>query len=466
MKNFLKNLTGEDTLKPGDTYHQELNRQCRFIAAPTFIIFLVSWLPYISLDINLYPDLIILPLLRIGLSLVGLLGLALFFVPSLKSKNYELVLGAITYLFMATALILGLVRANPVYMGGFSMLVMIIPVLPFHKGHSFLLLFATVVLFAATGFPSGMAFKTWLELYGAFNLTAALLVTLMAIFIIEQIRWSAYDKSCSLYQANLQLQQTSDELRNINGELEKTTVALEDRNEELFNANEIKSQLMGIVAHDLRNPLQVIIGYTEMLQEEIRTMPDAQDQLEVISNSSDKIMVLIDNLLLSNRVSEGKLNLNMTQVDLAKMAQMALMEIKLLADKKGQEMILDAPQACHCQVDEMLFRQVVDNLISNAVKFTPPKRRIWVKVEKGFGDDQTPIVRISVQDEGPGLTDEDKKKIFGRFQKLSARPTGGEVSTGLGLSIIKELVSLHKGRIHIQSEPGQGCTFTVDLPAG
>lgn len=464
MRHFFKHVTDEDTLEPPASYHEELNRQCRFIAIPTFIIIIFSWLPYINLDINLYPELRILPFLRVGLSITGLLGFLLFFVPSMKKHNYELVMGAYIYLFFATALILGLVKANPAYMGGFSMLVMLMPILPFHKRHSLSLLLVTLSLFLLTGSLAGMRFRSWMELYGAYNLAAAMLVTLLAIFIIEQIRWSAYNKSCSIYQANLKLQQTSDELRTINNELGKTTRALELSNEDLRSANEVKSRLMGIVAHDLRNPLQVIIGYTEMLQDEIKSLPDAKEQLDVISNSSDKIMVLIDKLLLSNRVSEGKLKLNMVSTDISQLARSAQREIKLLATQKGQEILLETQAGCVCLADEMLFRQVIDNLISNAVKFTPLNRRIWIKVVQRLNQEGSPVISFSVRDEGPGLTEDDKKKLFGRFQRLSARPTGGEVSTGLGLSIIKELVHLHNGRIHIDSAPGQGSTFTVDLP--
>jgi signal transduction histidine kinase len=112
----------------------------------------------------------------------------------------------------------------------------------------------------------------------------------------------------------------------------------------------------------------------------------------------------------------------------------------------------------------------MENLISNAIKFSPFEKTIWVTVEydeRSRDNSDTrggSIITFSVRDEGPGLTREDRSKLYGKFQRLSARPTGGETSTGLGLSIIKGLVMLHGGAIRVGSEPGKGSVFSVDLP--
>ena len=109
--------------------------------------------------------------------------------------------------------------------------------------------------------------------------------------------------------------------------------------------------------------------------------------------------------------------------------------------------------------DEERLWQVVDNLISNAIKYSPLGSTIIVRCHRN-----TSVARLSVQDFGPGLTDEDKAKLFGHFQRLSAQPTAGENSSGVGLSIVKKIVELHKGRIWVESEYGKGATFIVELP--
>jgi signal transduction histidine kinase len=111
-------------------------------------------------------------------------------------------------------------------------------------------------------------------------------------------------------------------------------------------------------------------------------------------------------------------------------------------------------------VDPSLAVQVLENLISNAVKYSPPGKSIFVRLKK-----HAQGVRVEVQDEGPGLSAEDQKKLFGKFARLSAKPTGGEHSTGLGLSIVKKMVEAMKGKVWCESELGRGATFIVEFPA-
>ena len=103
--------------------------------------------------------------------------------------------------------------------------------------------------------------------------------------------------------------------------------------------------------------------------------------------------------------------------------------------------------------------QVLDNLVSNAVKYSPPGRNIFVRLNQA-----AEAIRCQVQDEGPGLSAEDQKKLFGKFARLSAKPTAGEPATGLGLSIVKKMVEAMNGRVWCESEPGQGATFVVEFP--
>ena len=111
-------------------------------------------------------------------------------------------------------------------------------------------------------------------------------------------------------------------------------------------------------------------------------------------------------------------------------------------------------------VDPERMTEMMDNLVSNAVKYSPHERKIWVSVRRSGR-----TVRFEVRDEGPGLTDADRQKLFGKFQRLSAQPTGGERSTGLGLSIVKQLTELHGGQVLVSSTAGVGSTFSIELPA-
>jgi len=453
--------------KPPTTFRDELNRQCKIIAAPTFVILIFSWLPYIKLDINLYPKIPLLVYLRLGLSIVGLVCLVLFFISFFRKRSYYLLLIGVAYLEVATGLILGLVAADPAYMGGFSFLMLVLPIMPFLKRHSLGIIAVTFTIFFIVGKLSGMEYRLWSQVYGGYNLLAATLASLCAIFILDNIRRRNYENHHSLHRVNEELEDTFEELRIINKELEQASIELSNKNEELRKANEIKSELLGIVAHDLKNPLQVIIGYTALLKDEVKENSTAHKKLGMINKSSDKMLTLITDLLETASIDSGKLKMNIVPIDLGQLARSVVKEILHLAEKKRQEIRFTSEKNCVIKADKMLVRQVMDNLLSNAIKFSDFEKKIWVSVKKkkdqgktGEGD----MVTFIVRDEGPGLTSEDKRKLFGKFQRLSAKPTAGESSTGLGLSIIRDLAKLHKGKIHVESEPGMGSIFSVDFP--
>ncbi len=464
MKRLWHYLSGNSGNEPPPTYFLELNRQCGIIAGPACLVCLLAWLPYISLDVSIYPHLPLIVWLRLGLTLVAGICLVLFLFDRFRRHSYYLLLALLVYLLLATALILGLVSADPAYMGGFSFILLVLPIMPFLKRNSIPLVFLALVVFFLIGRRQNMIFLDFRNQYGAFNLLAASMVSLLGIILMDAIRRRSYRDHLKLFQVSEELQGAYEEVRLINSELEKTSIALVINNEELKQVNRVKSELMGIVAHDLRNPLAVITGYTEFLREQIREHPDAEKPLQAISDSSDKIMKLITGLLENNAIEKGKLKMNLEKCDLGRLAEEIVNQTAFLAESKEQRLSIKTEAGCICLVDRMLIGQVFDNLVSNALKFTPPGREIKVKLEKKRNQAGALSFCFSVSDQGPGLTAEDKKMLFGRFQRLSARPTGGESSTGLGLSIIKELVELHQGRIVVDSEPGRGATFSVELP--
>ncbi|MCP4215908.1 MAG: HAMP domain-containing histidine kinase, partial [bacterium] len=243
--------------------------------------------------------------------------------------------------------------------------------------------------------------------------------------------------------------------------LRKTSCNLSLTNEELRKANEVKSELLGLAAHDLKNPLQVIIGYTNLLKMKMKKDPKVFEKLNMINISSDKMLKLITQLLETSAIDNGKLRLNLTLVDIGELAENVISVMKPLAERKRQTIIFRADKECIVNGDQMLLQEVMDNLISNAVKFSPFDKTIYVSVDRSLSSS---VICFAVRDEGPGLTLDDKCKLFEKYCRLSAKPTGGESSTGLGLSIIRDLVELHNGKIRVDGEPGKGSTFTVHLP--
>ncbi|RKZ49634.1 MAG: hybrid sensor histidine kinase/response regulator [Candidatus Parabeggiatoa sp. nov. 3] len=234
-------------------------------------------------------------------------------------------------------------------------------------------------------------------------------------------------------------------------------------NEELDQLNQDKNEFLGIVAHDLKNPLAAIQGSALLIQSDYDELPkkDVIEFANIISTSSQQLFELIKNLLDVNQIESGKMRLSLTELNMLPILQFLVKEYREKASVKGIRLI------CHCTepkyevyVDENSIRQVLDNVISNAVKYSPPGKHIIVSISQNENG-----VRCEIQDEGPGLSEADQQKLFSKFTRLTAQPTGEEHSTGLGLFIVKKLVEAMKGRVWCESELGQGALFILELPS-
>jgi two-component system sensor histidine kinase/response regulator len=251
----------------------------------------------------------------------------------------------------------------------------------------------------------------------------------------------------------------------------RTHIELRQARERLREMNNEKNEFMGIAAHDLRNPLGAIKGYAEIILEEIgplqppapepwtRAANEASDCARRIHDTSKRMLEMVQNLLDANRIERGEMRLHMAPADLGPVLNSVVETQRPHATAKQQTLYLERDAASVVvAMDPSVALQVLENLVSNAVKYSPPGKNIFVRLKK-----HAQGVRVEVQDEGPGLSAEDQKKLFGKFARLSAKPTGGEHSTGLGLSIVKKMVEAMNGKVWCESEPGRGATFIVEF---
>ncbi len=445
---------------PAATYMGKLEQQASIMLIPTIIVASFIWLPYIELDIKLHPELPQLIFFRLAATAAAMVTLGLSFLPFFKKRRYALLVGICLFIETAAGVILGLVKADPVYMGGYSLMFVILPLLPLKKEHTLMILACSCTAFGLVGWMSEMTFHLMDQRYGGYDFISALIVSVTATFMMETIRRRNYSNHKSLNQAHEDLQETMLELQLVNEELSRTSIDLSRANEELSSANKLKKELMDMAAHDLKDPLQVIHLYTDSLKYSLAEDDEkARDKLRRINKAADKMENLITHLLEVAVIQSGTLQLKKSRVDIGKLLATSVNNNRYFSERKNQTIQLDTQEGCILQADRDRLEQVLDNLISNAVKFSPPEKTIWVDSQCTASQ-----VTVRVRDEGPGLTEEDKKKLFHRFQKLSARPTAGESSTGLGLCITKELVTLHGGDIHVESIPGEGATFVVEFP--
>ena len=233
----------------------------------------------------------------------------------------------------------------------------------------------------------------------------------------------------------------------------------------LQRANGFKNEILGTVAHDLKNPLGVILGRTEMLTELIGAGSPKENvaaQVEHIRDATKRLTAMVDHLINDAMADAFDITIRREPVDVSALVSDVAEANRPSAVNKQQALTVSVPahrDLTLCDADRM--REAIDNLVSNAIKYSPIGGAIALAVS---GDSVN--VSISVTDEGAGLLPEDLDRLFGRFQRLSAKPTGGESSTGLGLSIVKRIVDMHGGDVTAESPgPGRGATFTISLPA-
>lgn len=238
------------------------------------------------------------------------------------------------------------------------------------------------------------------------------------------------------------------------------TQALEQSNLALRRLNQEKNEFLGIAAHDLKNPLAGIMGIAEIARETPGVSMEVLEYTEMIQVSARKMLGLVTNLLDVNAIESGKLKVEIQSVDLLRILRALVGFYSNLASKKNISLIL-IPGNDNCVVlaDETLLQQVLDNLLSNAIKYSPFGRKVSIKLER-----QSESLCCKVTDQGPGLSASDQANLFGKFAKLTPRPTGGEHSTGLGLFIVEKLMTAMGGRVGCQSQLGEGSTFTLTLP--
>lgn len=244
-------------------------------------------------------------------------------------------------------------------------------------------------------------------------------------------------------------------------ELEQKRQELQDKNGHLMKLNQEKNEFLGMAAHDLKNPLQAVQGAAELIE---KTFDDfAKEEIIefacMIGLSSQRMFRLINDLLDVNAIESGNLKVSLKWANVLPILQGIIKDYKERAQMKEITLHFTPVAEEYCAwIDRNTVCQVLDNLISNAVKYSPPGRNVFVCISH-----TDHAVRCEIQDEGPGLSEADQQKLFGKFTRLTAQPTGGEHTTGLGLFIVKKLVEAMKGKVWCESELGKGAIFIVEF---
>ena len=235
--------------------------------------------------------------------------------------------------------------------------------------------------------------------------------------------------------------------------------------EQLSAADAAKNRFLGMAAHDLRNPLASIRGLTEFLRDGAvgALTADQLDLINTIHGASQSMLDLVNELLDVAIIESGELKLNLAPHNLTELIAKSVSLTNMEAARKRTTVVFTPPATAPIlTLDVAKMRQVIDNLLSNAVKYSPPGSTVTVTIQ---ADARVGICSFSVQDQGPGIPEGERDKLFKDFGRLSVQPTGGEKSTGLGLAICRKIVEAHRGTITAENLPTRGCEFRVVLPA-
>ncbi|MBI5080678.1 MAG: HAMP domain-containing histidine kinase [Chloroflexi bacterium] len=253
--------------------------------------------------------------------------------------------------------------------------------------------------------------------------------------------------------------QGNDEIAALANAFNQMSLSLQE-NEVLKQANHFKSELISIAAHDLKNPLTTVIGFADLLRDSVGSPTEQKEMIAHILDSTRRMLNIVKRLLQNAALENGHVTLNRAPIDAAVLVETIKERRELQALRKSQQLVFEITQNVVVDIDEDRMLESFDNLVENAIKYSPSGATINVSLKCSEG-----TARFEVRDEGQGLSRDDMGKIFGKFQRLSSVPTDGESSTGLGLSIAKQLVETHGGKVFAESDgKGRGSVFVIELP--
>lgn len=303
----------------------------------------------------------------------------------------------------------------------------------------------------------GILESSWITDYG-FQIGSAMEAILLALaqaYRISLIKKESVDIQRQLLKIS---QQAEYELE---AKVQLRTAELDDAVQRMKLLDKEKDDILGIAAHDLKNPLTSIIGMSDLLRKMRHQISEEQQHqyLERISNSGQRMMHIVTNLLDVNALESGHFHLSAQTVDFGQLLRDIIQQYESALKAKKLHTVVDIDSSVFVTADLNACIRIFDNLLSNAIKFSPAEKTIWLTISQHNG-----MGRFELRDEGPGLSGEDQQHLFTKFSKLSPTPTAGEHSSGLGLSIVKKLSEAQDGCVRCVSTLGAGTSFMVELP--
>jgi len=248
---------------------------------------------------------------------------------------------------------------------------------------------------------------------------------------------------------------------NLEEKIVQRTQELQQKNAALLKLDRERKEFLAIAAHDLKNPLSAIQGLAGLIigDYDMLAKSEVTEMVNMILISSKQMFEIVNNLLEVNVIESDKIKISLQEVNILPKLQVLVNSYVVQAQAKNITInFIHQKEDYYAWVDSYVIQRVFDNLISNALKYSPFDKNIYIRLTQSAN-----TVSCEIQDEGPGLSETDQNKLFGKFSRLTPAPTGQENSTGLGLFIVKQLVEAMKGKVWCESQLGKGASFMVEF---
>jgi signal transduction histidine kinase/CheY-like chemotaxis protein/HPt (histidine-containing phosphotransfer) domain-containing protein len=433
------------------TFHGELNYETDRMYFVLFIA-LVIWLPYIPRDLTLHPYPVLVVALRLGLSVFSALFLALKITKRLKGRAAPLLMALVAYILLATAVLTGASgESAPSYIGGFAYVIMIPVFAPFPLAFKFPLTIASVAAFFLFGALTGLDFSEKHISYSVNDLVGVLFLSLLLSLTQNKLRFDAWKQHAAMA---FMVKQDHERLETISNLAQKAELA-----------SKSKSNFLAKMSHEIRTPMNAIIGMSELALREKEMPHNVRSHVLTIRQAGSNLLAIINDILDFSKIESGKLEIVNGDYRFTSLINDVISIIRMRVINTNIRLIanVDSDIPCELHGDEVRIRQVMLNLLTNAVKYTD-RGSVSFTVSGKIVNDSTVVLTIDIADTGRGIRGGDLEKLFKDFVQVDMAHNKSVEGTGLGLAITKNIVEAMGGTISVSSVYGIGSTFTVTLP--
>jgi signal transduction histidine kinase/DNA-binding response OmpR family regulator len=435
-----------------DTFAGELEYECNKLFYVVFLGMFV-WLPYISGDRELHQFPTFALWIRFGFSIISTVIFILRFTKLFHISASLLLKVFISYLYIGAGLIAATSgEAAVAYTGGFTFVIMCALIAPFSGKFKSALTISSIIIYLLAGSLTGMDFSSPYIGYALRDLMVAAVAFITLSHLLNIIRYKTWEQRKKLKNAITENEKNLSTIFNLANKAEASDRA--------------KSEFLATMSHEIRTPLNAIMGIAQIKMQE-QTMPDSGiDALEKIYSSGSNLLGIINDILDMSKIETGKLELHPIEYDLPSLINDAVQLNIIRIGSKPLEFNLDIDENLPSKLygDELRIKQILNNLISNAIKYTEKGN---VKLSFGFEITGSDInLRFTVEDTGQGMKPEDKARLFTEYSRFNIDENRTTEGTGLGLSITKRLVDMMDGTIEAESEYSKGSIFTVTVKQG